>query len=203
MNKKILILLSIPVFFWNCSTKKITLEQFKTNFQTKEVIITLESYGGRTADLKCFSFEFNNKKYLIYPIFPDRLYKGIQFKALIDENNPGKNFYVLWDKIVKPNEPNSSISVKIESVFILSEEDYACIEISFNRTKSKLYNIIGLNSYYFATNKKYLNLLKKMQKQKIGLVLDYYLTTELNNETLGIYDINYEHLDSLNNKLNL
>ena len=42
-----------------------------------------------------------------------------------------------------------------------------------------------------------------MQKQKIGLVLDYYLTKELNNETLGIYDINYEHLDSLNNKLNL
>ena len=172
MNKKILILLSIPVFFWNCSTKKITLEEFKTNFQTKEVIITLEYYGGRTGDVKRFSFEFNNKKYFICPDFPERLYKGIQIKALIDENNPGKNFYVLWDKIVKPNEPNSSTFVKIESVFILSKEDYACIEISFNRTKSKLYdklcNIIGLNSYYLAINKKYLNLLKKMHRTLNG-----------------------------------
>lgn len=202
MKKHIIMSLFIPLLLCSCSNK-ITLDGFKQKYDTKEVVITLSSYGGRQGNSKRFTFVLNNKKYSVYPHFPDRLHVGMQFEALIDINNPKENYYILWDKIIRPNIPDESYYAKIEDVFILSKEDFAIVEFSFYMKNSKFLNFIGINSRKLAINSKYFQFIKKIKEQKIDLVLDSYVVNIYNGESIEFYDINYEYLDSLIVKLNL
>lgn len=176
-------------FLFGCGKNPISPEEFQKKYETEKVILTL-LYTNSAYSLN-FIFEIDGKKYEICETaYPGFLENGAKFYALVDKKKPEDHYFIFWDQPIISNGEKVSVYARITKAYRPYYDYYMWVEYSHKNGERNVYINLGADS-------KYLEVLKKLKKNKTLIKIDYYPFVDDNFKQRYVPYIDYEYLESL------